>query len=236
MEVCRICKERRASELAVVRPPLRPYLRCASCESIFVKVEDHVSPKQELSVYRLHENSAHDERYRSYLSPVIEMAWKEIQQKAESRTLSMLDFGSGPIPINEESVICRFFREKGMLADAYDPYFRPKVLGVRSYDLIIACEVVEHFRNPYQDFKRLTGLLKKEGVLVIQTEMLSSPELFDNWYYRRDPTHVAFYSRKSFSVLAKNFDLDYSFAEDGKRLIMTRVHESFFNLAESVEA
>jgi hypothetical protein len=26
---------------------------------------------------------------------------------------------------------------------------------------------------------------------------------FENWYYRRDPTHVIFYSEKTFHVIAK---------------------------------
>ena len=30
------------------------------------------------------------------------------------------------------------------------------------------------------------------------TTFLPNDELFENWYYRRDPTHVVFYKKKTF--------------------------------------
>ena len=34
------------------------------------------------------------------------------------------------------------------------------------------------------------------------TSFLTSDEMFENWYYRRDPTHVTFYCEKTFQVIA----------------------------------
>lgn len=35
------------------------------------------------------------------------------------------------------------------------------------------------------------------------TTFLTEDKLFENWYYRRDPTHVVFYSQKTFEVIAE---------------------------------
>jgi hypothetical protein len=35
------------------------------------------------------------------------------------------------------------------------------------------------------------------------TSFLPNELSFEDWYYRRDPTHVVFYSQKTFKVIAK---------------------------------
>ena len=34
------------------------------------------------------------------------------------------------------------------------------------------------------------------------TDFITTEDAFDRWYYRRDPTHVVFYSEKTFEVIA----------------------------------
>ena len=34
---------------------------------------------------------------------------------------------------------------------------------------------------------------------------------FQNWYYIKDPTHVVFYNKKTFQIIAKIFDWDSEF-------------------------
>ncbi|SVE24466.1 uncharacterized protein METZ01_LOCUS477320, partial [marine metagenome] len=33
-------------------------------------------------------------------------------------------------------------------------------------------------------------------------------ESFSKWYYKRDPTHVAFYSQKTFSWMGNKYELE----------------------------
>jgi hypothetical protein len=35
------------------------------------------------------------------------------------------------------------------------------------------------------------------------TTFLTEDKQFENWYYRRDPTHVVFYSKKTFEIIAE---------------------------------
>lgn len=221
VEQCRICTEQKAVALPVIRLPVRSYLRCEGCGSVYVKPEAHLTPEKEIEVYRLHENSYLDPRYCSYLAPILELAWDALSRRTSAGAHSVLDFGSGPIAESEESFVCRFFREKGCRAQAYDPYFRPGKLEKRSYDLIVACEVAEHFRDPAAEFRKISELLRDDGILVIQTALLPEIEHFDNWYYRRDPTHIAFYTPKAFAWLADQLGFDPPLIRDGKRVLLT---------------
>lgn len=215
--------------LAVVAPPTRSYRRCEHCEGVFVVPSEHLSAADEAAFYNLHDNSSSDSRYRNYLSPVLEMAWKAIATNSEARGAGAraLDFGSGPLEPDEESVVCEFFRERGFVADAYDPYFRPAALESAGYDVIVACEVVEHFRDPASEFEKLTALVRGGGLLVIQTEFFPGLEKFDSWYYRRDPTHVVFYAPKTFDVLAARFGFVVSEMQDGKRVVLRKACQGF---------
>jgi hypothetical protein len=49
----------------------------------------------------------------------------------------------------------------------------------------------------------MDSMLEENGILAIMTSFLSNIEDFENWYYRRDPTHVVFYSQETFKVIAR---------------------------------
>ena len=70
------------------------------------------------------------------------------------------------------------------------------------YDFITCTETAEHFYDPFKEFNTLNDLLKPGGWLGVMTSFLTSDEMFENWYYRRDPTHVTFYCEKTFQVIA----------------------------------
>ena len=72
----------------------------------------------------------------------------------------------------------------------------------KKYDFITCTEAAEHFFDPYKEFNVLDGLLVSGGWLGVMTCFLTDEELFENWHYRRDPTHVVFYAEKTFEVIA----------------------------------
>ena len=43
------------------------------------------------------------------------------------------------------------------------------------------------------------------------THFHSEQDIFENWYYIKDPTHVVFYNKKTFQIIAKIFDWDSEF-------------------------
>lgn len=111
-----------------------------------------------------------------------------------------LDFGSGPGP-----TLSVMFEELEYEMSIYDPFFAPtpEVLS-DSYDFITCTEVVEHLYNPAKSFQLFDAILKSGGHLGIMTEELEERN-FKTWYYRTDPTHVAFYSKKTFEWISKAY-------------------------------
>ncbi len=43
------------------------------------------------------------------------------------------------------------------------------------------------------------------------TSFMTEDYLFKNWYYRRDPTHVVFYKKNTFKIIAnqRNWELTF---------------------------
>ena len=50
-------------------------------------------------------------------------------------------------------------------------------------------------------FKLLDSLLLDSAWLGIMTCFLTEESQFENWYYRKDPTHVVFYAEETFKII-----------------------------------
>jgi cyclopropane fatty-acyl-phospholipid synthase-like methyltransferase len=167
---------------------------------------DHVTEKQR---YEEHLNDVHDQGFQNFVSPIT----KSIIEDFASHAIG-LDFGSGTAP-----VISHILEQKGYKMHQFDVFFAPdrQVLN-KKYDFIACCEVVEHFHHPREEFKTLRALLNPGGKIYIMTNMITKPERFQNWYYRRDPTHVFFYTPKTFEYIKTEFG--FSELKIDKRLII----------------
>ena len=110
-----------------------------------------------------------------------------------------LDYGCGPGP-----ALCAMLEEDGYVMHKFDPFFYPnKTLFSQRFDFITCSETVEHFYYPFTEFKLLYKMLNPSSILGVMTNFLSDDSLFENWYYRRDPTHVVFYAKITFQIIAK---------------------------------
>jgi 2-polyprenyl-3-methyl-5-hydroxy-6-metoxy-1,4-benzoquinol methylase len=113
-------------------------------------------------------------------------------------------------------------RERGYAVNVYDPIYWPdKSVLQKTYDFIVASEVAEHFHNPLAEFQKLHGLLNKGGALVLMTLLVTNKIDFEAWYYRKDPTHVVFYSEKTLNWIKENLGFT-SIESDSTRLIVFR--------------
>jgi len=123
----------------------------------------------------------------------------------------LLDFGSGPGP-----VLAELLKQEGHTVDLYDPFFASsKGIWRKTYHAITMTEVLEHLEKPRADLERLVGRLKKGGVLSVMT--LFHPQdrqSFGVWWYRRDPTHVGFYTRRTLAKIADVLGLELVHCDD----------------------
>ena len=189
-EICPLCKGE--NTMPYFRDRFRDYLSCAACALIFVPAKFHLSDKREKQRYDLHDNDPTDPRYRAFLSRLYNPLKARLRKGARG-----LDFGCGPGP-----TLSVMFRECGYAMDTYDKFYarNPEVFQ-RAYDFVTATEVFEHLRDPQFELQRLYRLVKPGGVLGAMTKLATDRAAFENWHYKRDPTHICFFSKATFEWL-----------------------------------
>jgi len=196
------------------------FFRCGNCHSVHVPHRFHLTEEQELERYALHENNSSDSGYRSYLSGVISSIEK---LTGDISAMRVLDYGSG-----ENAVMTRILLDRNISAVAYDPNYYPLSSVDGAFDLIIACESSEHFRNPREEFQRILTHLKPGGYLYCRTELLDSTPYFSAWYYKNDPTHIFFYSKDTFLYLAEQFGLELIHCNGKNSILLKRIIGTLF--------
>lgn len=176
----------------------KEYYSCSTCFGLVKDPSLYLSPKAERAHYELHNNDVNDLRYQQFVSPITAYVQENFQPYHRG-----LDYGSGTGP-----VISKVLHDKLFQLDQYDPYFESKTeVFQKRYDFIVCCEVMEHFYQPALEFERLKGLLKNRGSLICMTLIYEDTIDFESWYYRKDPTHVFIYRRKTLEFIAQKFDL-----------------------------
>ena len=170
------------------------YFRCKTCQGLFTDPKSRLSPQEEKERYSLHNNDVEDPEYRKFLSKLYDPLIKKL--KKESRGL---DYGCGPGP-----ALASMLREEGFSVDIYDPYFFPdESYRDKEYDFITCTEAAEHFYEPQKEFNKLDQVLADKGILGVMTNFYEDTINFEDWYYRKDPTHVVFYTVKTLQCIAE---------------------------------
>ena len=62
------------------------------------------------------------------------------------------------------------------------------------------------------------NILDLNGYLAIMTTFMTDDNLFKDWYYRRDPTHVVFYNKETFKVIASQ--MNWSMINPTKNIVL----------------
>ena len=164
--------------------------------------QQHPSPAAEKQRYDLHCNHASDQGYRQFLSQLTEPLTARLQPGANG-----LDFGCGPT-----AVIALILENGGFRMNRYDPFYAPdRSVLETSYDFIACVEAMEHFFQPALEWKLFLHLVKPGGWIGIMTALREPQTDFINWWYRKDITHVCFYSRRTFEWLAMRDGLEVEF-------------------------
>ena len=174
----------------------RAYWRCRVCSATCLDPAQRPSPAEELDCYRLHENDPNDPRYRRFLARLADPLLACLPLASRG-----LDYGCGPGP-----ALVAMLREAGHTMALYDPFFHPDPEPLtRAYDFVTCTETAEHFHHPAEDFERLTRLVRPGGWLAIMTCFLTEDAKFEDWHYRKDPTHVVFYREATLRHLAQSW-------------------------------
>lgn len=187
------------------------YWHCDHCDLIFLDPNLRLSQQGEKTRYEKHENDVLDVGYQAFVDPLFQSILRN-----QTMTQVGLDFGSG-----KDSAISHLLSKNNYVVNKFDPFFNPdsSVLVANRYDYIILCEVAEHFYDPAEEFKKLKSFLKPEGYLYMMTSLKTDAIDFANWTYRRDSTHVCFYTLRTCDYLKEKLGFS-EFSVFGPNLIV----------------
>ena len=165
----------------------------------------HLSETEEKLRYDTHNNDPYDDRYRAFLSQLLKPLLERIPEKS-----SGLDFGSGPGP-----TLSLMLEEYGHTMELYDKFYADNdSVFDKKYDFITATEVLEHLSEPMEEVSRLSSILNNQGYLAVMTQILTSQIDFSSWYYKNDPSHIGFFTKKSLNFLASYLNIEVSFVSE----------------------
>lgn len=200
MNDCPLCSNCNTQEYS--QDKFRSYLICTQCELLFVPRGQLISVEDERIRYEYHQNESEDSAYLNYLSKIAKECVPHL-----SKGDAGLDFGCGPNPL-----LGNIFSQNGFPTHSYDLFFHSDHdYQNNKYNFIILSEVIEHLRTPFVVMAKLRELLKPQGIILIKTKFYPEKRFFNDWFYKRDVTHIQFFNEASLNYLAK--ELKMSFVE-----------------------
>ena len=200
MKICSVCKNKKIEFFLNVKG--LDYWQCSLCKATMLDPIQFISSNKEKKHYLKHNNEINDTRYRIFLSNLIE----PLKDKISIDDMG-LDYGCGYAP-----ALADILKKDGFNVELYDPFFfKNENIFCRKFNFITCSEVVEHFFKPYEEFNKIDSLLAKNSWLAIMTSFMTEDYLFKNWHYRRDPTHVVFYKKITFKIIAsqRNWKINF---------------------------
>jgi len=208
---CHIC--RKNTNFFIDEKTNIKYYYCQKCEYIFKSSEYYQDFVVQKKRYDLHKNDENSKSYEAYFQRFLDFIIPLIEDPKDA-----LDFGCGA-----SLLLSKMFKKYNIKCEGYDPIYFPDTLSTnKKYNLITSIEVFEHLYQPRVVFENLIQGLKKEGYLAIQTEFHpNNIDAFKKWYYHHDPTHIVFFTRKTFKILCEMTGCKI-ISDNGKNMILLK--------------
>lgn len=191
------------------------YYSCPGCGFIAQDRAALVTFEEEREEYDRHENSIENEGYVAYFKRFLEASLLPYRDGERG-----LDYGSGPEPVLSQVLA----RDYGLDVDIYDLHYQPdKVFEGKAYDFITTTEVIEHVKDPVAFLQTFYDLLRPGGVVALMT--LFHPQdkaAFLDWWYRRDITHISFFTPETFRVMAKGCGFEVVFCDNHRYVTLKK--------------
>jgi len=189
------------------------FYSCTYCECVFKSPIYHQDLITQKERYDLHQNNKDDCRYQAYFQNFLDFVLPYVDESKRA-----FDFGCGAT-----TLLADMLQNNGFEVDFFDPIYYPKRPKTdKCYDLVVTTEVFEHLHHPKDTFKELVGYLDDHGYLAIQTQFHpNEKEKFNKWYYHLDPTHVVFFTIKTFVTLCSLYGC-HIVADNGKNIVIIK--------------
>jgi len=176
----------------------KKYLLCSNCDLIQLEKQLHLTMVAEKQRYKLHENSSDNIGYLNYLNNIITNSITPFLKHGDR----LFYFFCGP-----EKTWKKLLKDKGYYVTTYDPFFDNNSDWLnKNFNAVTAIEVFEHLSNPAKELDLLSSLLSTGSLLVIRTMLHNNNwDIFQNWWYKEDPTHLSFYSETTINYICRTW-------------------------------
>lgn len=164
------------------------YFKCTKCDFLFAN----------------HQCTYDDVQYWNVVEPVddgrVGQTIELFEFAGGDNTKTVLDYGCG------KGFSIPAFRNRGVIADGADIYPQKldhymQLKDAFEHDIVVACEVVEHFTNPKASFKHACSLAR--DAFAFQTAYYDGEAGRDWWYLGPANGHTSLYSKRSLEILAE---------------------------------
>jgi len=195
-------------------------IKCRKCNFVFQK---RIPSDEEFRMcYAPHEDYVYGVNY--YLSPVTVKRYNELLDYFEKyrKNNRILDVGCGI------GYFLDVAKERGW--NVYGTEYAKKAIQICTekgismkqgkldsfnyengfFDVITSFEVIEHINNPQEEIKHIKTLLRPDGIFYCTTPSFNSLSrliLGSKWNVILYPSHLAYYTRKTLSILINNSGL-----------------------------
>lgn len=105
----------------------------------------------------------------------------------------------------------------------------------RRFSVVVASEVIEHFRDPHEDFEKLFRLAKRDGLVVCGTNIYDGGPLEGDWYIHY-PDHTSYYSPEVLRRIANRAGIHIDFRAPMTGQAMRKRYVMFSRSAEVMES
>ncbi len=191
-------------------------MHCSACDLWFVPPRYFLSAHAETARYDLHTNRLDNPGYCAYLKPVVESV---VSLCAEKPDPCVLDFGAG-----KHAVVSHLLAQRGISVVAFDPLYG---LGLdyhlKTYDVILVHEVLEHIKNVRETLILLGRLLRKGGNMLIRTQLTPKAVPLALWWYAQDPTHIRLFSKQSLHIAAEIAGCEIFCTKESEGIVFRRI-------------
>jgi len=202
---CQICKSEKIEIYKEVENT--PIYQCLDCKLAFV--DPKTARKKTAHIYSLEDYRKREGQFKKRYKSVIDL----VKTYAQGRNILEVGAGFGLL----SSMLHRSGFEVDVLEPDVPPYYLENLSASiykdnlkeyaqktsKSYDVLILYDVLEHVDDPVKIVALFRQLLKKKGIVLIQTPNYLSllARIVRKWSWWMIEDHRYFFSKKSFDIL-----------------------------------